>query len=350
MKIRWYVTSQPFLPITQPSVINSRDWDDEDWRDLVVGEGAQPETPRIYNAMWGPPVGLPGNTLCHSEWFGTGEPWPVTLPNTVYDDSWIPECCGGNVACATEECRQEQVNGMAGSQHFQYAIPATQATDDTPAWMSQVAQNQGGGSPAKPGMVQQYLPLGRNGAPLWQHETIRDAAGALISDIFAVQMPGGGSVSQSATPTQWQMGVDDGTNSGNLTLSIQGGVAQLSGTNAQIDPAIGAAFQLRRTEGTKTATGTDQSGAALITTDAARVVSTVDNRGVILPATEGAVICLFNQSTASHPIKVYPPVGEYLWPEGGSANQPVTLEWHEGLICMRYFGGQWFTVKAPAPP
>jgi len=73
--------------------------------------------PRRYNGHWGPLPGLRGQHVCHSDWFATGEPWPVTLPPTVYDDEWIPECCDREAEGAQGGV---ELGGAAGDLHTQF--------------------------------------------------------------------------------------------------------------------------------------------------------------------------------------------------------------------------------------
>ncbi len=93
------------------SVINSRDWDETPYLTYPVGEVPTWSDRRRYNGLWNPPQGLTGTHICNRDWFATGEPWPVTHPEVVYDDRWIPECCGREAEGAQGGV---QIGGAAG--------------------------------------------------------------------------------------------------------------------------------------------------------------------------------------------------------------------------------------------
>jgi hypothetical protein len=93
---RWFVTDcSQTIPL---SIINNRIWDAEPWKFRPVGMAPKWMSQWRQRPYWSKPIGLNCDHICHREWFTTGEPWPVTLPDTKYDLEWIPECCGRNAA------------------------------------------------------------------------------------------------------------------------------------------------------------------------------------------------------------------------------------------------------------
>jgi hypothetical protein len=140
----WYFTDQPALPPEQISVINCRGWDSDPWEELSVGERAIPTAERVYNGRWQAPAFMPGNHMCRSEWFATGEPWPTELPDTVYDAENIPRCCGRPNMCV---CVEEQVIAGGNSQ-----ATATEIAGSNIFWASPGA-GRGMRLPAREGAV-----------------------------------------------------------------------------------------------------------------------------------------------------------------------------------------------------
>jgi hypothetical protein len=140
----WYFTDQPALPPEQISVVNCRGWDSDPWEELSVGERAIPTAERVYNGRWQAPAFMPGNHMCRSEWFATGEPWPTELPDTVYDDENIPRCCGRPNMCV---CVEEQVIAGGNNQ-----ATATEIAGSNVFWASPGA-GRGMRLPAREGAV-----------------------------------------------------------------------------------------------------------------------------------------------------------------------------------------------------
>jgi len=86
----WFRTDLPFQETE--SVINSNDWDEEPWRQKVVGE--QYGYPRNYNGR-GPIQGLTGDHQCGTQDdFEAGADWPYDGPPILYLPNGIPVCCG----------------------------------------------------------------------------------------------------------------------------------------------------------------------------------------------------------------------------------------------------------------
>jgi len=91
VQLRWYQTELPF--IEGETIINQTYYNDAQEQVKPVGERPEWESPRVYNGQWTTPTGLFGGHICHRDWFRTGEPWPTSLPDTVYTASGVPLCC-----------------------------------------------------------------------------------------------------------------------------------------------------------------------------------------------------------------------------------------------------------------
>jgi hypothetical protein len=93
VRLRWMYTDQPFLPVGTQSAIMCRVWDADPHADLDVGQLSQNKDNYVQDARWIVTPNLDNTHQCHPEWFATGEPWPTSLPPTVYDEHGIPDCC-----------------------------------------------------------------------------------------------------------------------------------------------------------------------------------------------------------------------------------------------------------------
>lgn len=89
VRLRWFFTDLPFIDV--PTVINSREWDTDDLRDLALGEVWGAATP--YNGLERVP-GLIGEHICgEAHQFIDGATWPPVSPPVEYGADWIPLCC-----------------------------------------------------------------------------------------------------------------------------------------------------------------------------------------------------------------------------------------------------------------
>ncbi len=91
---RWLFTDLPFLPLGTNCILLNRVWDGADVRLYDVGMLPIGQNDYHQDARYTLPPHFKPNHICHDEWLSTGEPWPNDLPDTVYDDFWIPVCCG----------------------------------------------------------------------------------------------------------------------------------------------------------------------------------------------------------------------------------------------------------------
>jgi len=93
VRLRWTYTDLPFLPVGTGCTINNRVWNDDTASDLEVGQLPLVESNYVQDARWVTDPGAVGGHICHPEWLVTGEPWPTTLPDTVYTPGGLPMCC-----------------------------------------------------------------------------------------------------------------------------------------------------------------------------------------------------------------------------------------------------------------
>ncbi len=91
---RWMFTDQPFFPLGTNCVLMNRVWDGDTSTEFHVGMLPPATANYRQDARWTLPPDFHPNHICNPEWLSTGEPWPNDLPPTVYDDFWIPVCCG----------------------------------------------------------------------------------------------------------------------------------------------------------------------------------------------------------------------------------------------------------------
>lgn len=92
VRLRWMYTDQPFLPLGTHCVLINRIWDEDQSSDLEVGQLPPDEADYVQDNRWVLPAFALGGHICHPEWLQVGEPWPTSLPDTVYQDS-VPVCC-----------------------------------------------------------------------------------------------------------------------------------------------------------------------------------------------------------------------------------------------------------------
>jgi hypothetical protein len=160
VRLRWVFTDQPFLPLGTQAVINNRVWNQDQASDLEVGQLPLVESDFVQDARWKLPAVALGAHQCHPEWFATGEPWPNSLPPTVYYGGWIPACCLEEAMCITDLCAKDPANGQPASQHTQYAVDATPTT---PAAQFVVGEAAAGPGPFIPGVLFDGMPQGTAG-------------------------------------------------------------------------------------------------------------------------------------------------------------------------------------------
>lgn len=163
MRLRWVYTDQPFLPLGTHNVITNRIWDADQETDLTVGQLIPALANYRQDERWKLPAVALGAHQCNPQWFAVGEPWPNTLPPTVYYGGWIPACCLEDAMCITDLCAKEPVNGLPASQHTQYVTDAVDATPTTPAAQFVVGEGAAGPGPFIPAVELRGLPQGTSG-------------------------------------------------------------------------------------------------------------------------------------------------------------------------------------------
>lgn len=339
---RWVFTDEPFLPVGTQCVFMNRIWDLDQDSDLPVGQVPIVQAEYKQDERWTlPPLAFSGH-MCHPEWFAVGEPWPVpsTLPPTKYLQGWIPECCV--VCCEFIGCSLTPFAGQPASQERQYAIPAKDATADTPFSQSAVGDALGGAGPNVRGAVWSYHPLGANGAGDYEQGAYADAAGKLARVTRDADFGDDNTSAELIDAAGWKYTLSVGGVETTLTLRVVGGVGELCGTNLKVCPAIlPAGVQDRSTAG-YLAAGTTQATATPITTSGAQVVALNTTHGVRAPtatATGNRILSIIHLNTSGvASCRLYPASGQAL--AGLGVNNPYTLNRNTGVLLVESAGGQ----------
>jgi len=111
VRLQWYPTDLPFLPIDKQIVINNRVWDTIIVEELTVGELPIGENDYEQDGPQEKLPGLVGQHMCHPEWLEVGEPWPNDLPPTEYNCYGVPLCCN---PISDPTCGGIEIGGEAG--------------------------------------------------------------------------------------------------------------------------------------------------------------------------------------------------------------------------------------------
>jgi len=111
VRLQWYPTDLPFLPIDKQIVINNRVWDTIIVEELTVGELPIGENDYEQDGPQEKLPGLVGQHMCHPEWLEVGEPWPNDLPPTEYNCYGVPLCCN---PISDPTCGGLEIGGEAG--------------------------------------------------------------------------------------------------------------------------------------------------------------------------------------------------------------------------------------------
>lgn len=232
---RWYRVPWGTPTIGVPSVFMSPRYQAFDY----LAEGAGPIYPeRIDYARRGTPDGLDFDHVC-----GTAEDFELgglfdPAVNVVYDDEWIPECCGRQSVCVTQLCDQEPVNGRPAAELYSYPIPHQDADEFTPVLLQQAALNQGNQSPAWPGYLWSWFPGGDALDPVWSKLLLADDNAQLQEVTETARFAADNAITNRQLQTGWELTVEQGGDSGTLTAAIVGGVLHLDGTNVQVQKQI----------------------------------------------------------------------------------------------------------------
>lgn len=239
MRLRWVYTDQPFLPVGTGCVINNRNLNQDQESELTVGQFANVIAAYEQDARWQlPPLAL-GAHQCNPQWFATGEPWPTALPNTVYQQGWIPDCCLEDDQMFTFLAGSyPNLNGQPSSEFRQYAIPAVDADASTPFLQSVVANDLDGAAADRRGFALYYWPDGEAGSPQLVVVQQHGAGGVPESRKSEFVIDNNNSIREQQSALGYERSVEIGGDTGTLVQDVSGGVGRLTGSNMKIDPAI----------------------------------------------------------------------------------------------------------------
>lgn len=227
---RWYPVPEDTPLIGFPTVFTSNRWEPFPYLERTAGEVyAAPVTyPRV-----GTPPGLTYDHVCSPADLATGAKYDPTV-HVVYDDEWIPECCGRESVCTTQLCAQDPVMGWPAAQLWSFPINHQDADGTTPAFLFQRAKNAAGTPFPSPGWLTAWYPAGRDNPPVWTWAQEADPTGALQSDIEEVRFAADNAITVTKDSAGWTLAAQLGVDSGEITAQITDGVLELCGTNATI--------------------------------------------------------------------------------------------------------------------
>lgn len=339
---RWYRAADdaPWLPFA--SVFRSTRWEPFPYRRAGVGS--------VWPAGWRPlRVGeVQGFDYAHfcgdqSDFQGGAAFDPAA--DVVYDDEWIPDCCGRLSVCVTQLCSQDQENARPAAQLRSYPVPHQDATGTTPVVIQHWPSRAVPGDPSWPGYSAEWWPAGEDGDLATSHQVVSDELGQLQyrDDLWA--LPGGLTMRETRDADGFTFLLDDGATAGTLTARINAGKVELCGTNAVICEDLLPAALRPWKHAVVTAIGTDQAGAAQISTaSVALSAGGTAGAGVRLPL--GAVaptqISIANPS-ASRTFQIYPAVGEtFVTPV--SLNTPITIPVQTVVVLLRIGTFRWKVI------
>lgn len=330
---RWYRAADdaPWLPF--PSVFRSTRW--EPFPYLRAGVGS------VWPASWrfkrvGILQGFDYTHFCGAESDFQGGTLFDPARAVVYDDEWIPDCCGRLSVCVTQLCSQDQENARPAAQLRSYPIPHQDATGTTPVVIQHWPSRAVPGDPSWPGYGFEWWPAGEDGARALAHQVVADELGQLQYQHEEWLLPGGLTMAETRDADGYTLLLDNGVDAGTLTAKIVGGVLEICGTNCVICAALmptGVAF---RFSAPLTGGFPAQVSATPLGTGSFILNSTiVGGQGYILPAVESAEVDVF--AIGGVPPVIYPPVGEVIY--GHALNAPAILAAGSdpaGPFCYRF--------------
>lgn len=327
------------------------------FKELQTGPG-EVFPPEIDYTRRGTPDGLLFDHICGDlEQLQNGALLDPAV-NVVYDDEWIPECCGRESVCTTQLCGQAELNGYPAAQLWSYPINHQDATATTPVVLFQRAMNLGNTDPPTPGELVAWYPAGTAGEVRASVERLANQAGVPQSETrtFRIDDDNATSYRQDAAGDTWTF--ERGGVSGELTFRIVGGQLEVCGTNAVICAELMPEFVTPNVATGLVAAGTDQATAAAVTTTTTQAVALASTAGVRLPAGGGGIVSgeadgrrfvvVHVNSSPAATLNVYPAAGESL--DGYAVNAPHVLARGTGCIFVAHGGanGGWSVI--PYPP
>jgi len=339
---RWYRAADdaPWLPF--PSVFRSTRWEPFPYRREGAGS--------VWPAGWrfkrvGEVQGFGYDHFCGTEADFNGQALFDPERDVVYDDEWIPECCGRLSVCVTQLCSQDQENARPAAQLRSYPIPHQDADETTPVVIQHWPSRAVPGDPSWPGYVWEWFPVGEDGAVAVTDQVVSDELGQLQYRDTLYALPAGLTMRETRDADGLTFLLDNGVTAGTLTAKINLGKVELCGTNAVICEDLLPPALRPWKHAVVTAVGTTQATAAPVTTaSVALSAGGTAGAGVILPA--GAVaptqISIANPS-ASRTFQIYPAVGEtFVTPV--SLNTPITIAVQTVVVLLRIGTFRWKVI------
>lgn len=234
-------TNQKFAPPGTPNIITNRIWDEDQIDVLEVGQAPLVTSNFVQDARWQLPAVALGAHQCNPQWFATGEPWPTSLPPTVYYGGWIPACCLEVEMCITDLCAKDPINSAPASQHTQFAVDAVDATATTPAVQFVVGESVAGPGPFVPAALLRGLPQGTGG--LAQYVEMTEGTVKLVAQRGAVQAAIGVSVNGAGVPqfVLENVGIPTTAITGLPWSIAQGGTGATTAAGARVNLGLGTA-------------------------------------------------------------------------------------------------------------
>lgn len=241
VKRRWYPVPWGTPTMEFPTSFTSHHYMHSPWAATGIGEVYPPE---LSYERRGTPAGMTFDHFCGTEYeFQNGALFDPAV-NVLYDDEWIPLCCGRDSVCTTQLCAQAQVNDRPAAQLYSYPVPHQEAAPGTPFQLFQVALNQGNQDPAWPGILTAFFPSGLLGDSGWSQYVLADDSGQMQSVEETTRFAANSAITQRQEQNNYTITVEHGGASGSFTLAMVAGVLVLSGVNATIDFGLGtAAFE-----------------------------------------------------------------------------------------------------------
>lgn len=232
---RWFRCAPDAPPLPFPDIFRSTRW--EPFPYLRAGAGS------VWPSGWehqrvGVVQGFDYKHFC-----GTKEDFQLgalfdPARNVLYDDEWIPECCGRDSVCVTQLCGQEQEHERPAGQLRSYPVPHQDATGATPVVIEHWGLNLGDQTPAWPGYGLEWFPAGEDGDAQRQMQAVADETGQLQFQVDDWFLPGNLTLRETRDADGFEQLHDNGTDAGSLTVGLVGGVLEISGTNALVSKSI----------------------------------------------------------------------------------------------------------------
>lgn len=233
----------------------------------------------------------------------------------VYDDEWIPECCGATDVCVSQLCSQDEENGFQAAQLRSYPVPHQVATGTTPVEVEHWGQNLGNDPAGWPGRVTDWFPAGEDNTRQYQMQRIADDNGDLQFQVDRWSFGAVDAITRTINGSGLGFDFALAGDVGGMALEFVGGVLTLSGAMLVAKSVLPADTSYLDSLPVA-AVGTTQAGAAPLAAGGHMLYSSsVANTAFVLVASPGAVVDVY--PSAARAVNVFPHVGGLMF------NQPV---------------------------